>query len=151
MPDGKTILSWELSIVLNEFKSFLLIFGSDDMIYLTIAIFRWFSNHWMQWLGAPSCSMVFGWFLGPPTIGQTMRCDGPSSSLNCSISIVLCVGGSKFICLFALILFSVEQKQSAASAKSRVLRDTSYILVKLPFEDYFLGNIFWPTHSKNCK
>ena len=45
MPDGKTILSWELSIVLNEFKSFLLIFGSDDMIYLTIAIFRWFSNH----------------------------------------------------------------------------------------------------------
>ena len=39
MPDGKTILSWELSIVLNEFKSFLLIFGSDDMIYLTIAIF----------------------------------------------------------------------------------------------------------------
>ena len=45
VPDGKTILSWELSIVLNEFKSFLLIFGSDDMIYLTIAIFRWFSNH----------------------------------------------------------------------------------------------------------
>ena len=44
MPDGKTILSWELSIVLNEFKSFLLIFGSDDMIYLTIAIFRWFSK-----------------------------------------------------------------------------------------------------------
>ena len=45
VPDGEKILSWELSIVLNEFKSFRLIFGSDDMIYLTIAIFRWFSNH----------------------------------------------------------------------------------------------------------
>ena len=151
MPDGKTILSWELSIVLNEFKSFLLIFGSDDMIYLTIAIFRWFSNHWMQWLGAPSCSMVFGWFLGPPTIGQTMRCDGPSSSLNCSISIVLCVGGSKFICLFALILFSVEQKQSAASAKSRVLLRYIIHLGEISVWRFFLGNIFWQPHSKNWK
>ena len=77
MPDGKTILSWELSIVLNEFKSFLLIFGSDDMIYLTIAIFRWFSkqpsplngmvggNHRVQWFSD-------GFWVPQPSV---KRCD----------------------------------------------------------------------------
>ena len=93
MPDGKTILSWQLSIVLNEFKSFLLIIGSDDMIYLTIAIFRWFSrqpsplngmvggNLCVRWVsdgfGVPqlSCTDGFRW---SSTIGQTMRCNGPS-------------------------------------------------------------------------
>ena len=88
MPDGKTILLWELSIVLNEFKSFLLIFGSDDMIYLTIAIFRWFSkqpsplngmvggNHWDQWFSdgfwgkATIGNDGFRWLC---TIGPTME------------------------------------------------------------------------------
>ena len=97
MPDGKTILSWELSIVLNEFKSFLLIFGSDDMIYLTIAIFRWFSkqpsplngmvggNHSVQWFSdgfwvhQPPCPDGFRWL---STIGQTMRRDGPLFQSN---------------------------------------------------------------------
>ena len=134
------LLSWHLSVVFYEYKSSQLIIKSDryDLSYhcnFSMVFKATITIEWNGW-GQPSCSMVFGWFLGPPTISQTMRCNGPSSSLNCSISIVLCVGGSKFICLFALILFSVEQKQSAASAKSRVLRDTSYILVKLPI-------IFW--------
>ena len=72
MPDGKTILSWQLSIVLNEFKSLLLIIGSDDMIYLTIAIFRWFSKQPSPLNGMVGATIMFDGF--PMVFGSPNYC-----------------------------------------------------------------------------
>ena len=79
-------ISYQISVVFYEFKSWLLIIKSDryDLSYHRIfsMVFKaTITIEWNGW-GQPSCSMVFRWFLGPPkwlsTIGQTMRCDGPS-------------------------------------------------------------------------
>ena len=79
-------ISYQVLVVFYEFKSWLLIIKSDryDLSYHRIfsMVFKaTITIEWNGW-GQPSCSMVFRWFLGPPkwlsTIGQTMRCDGPS-------------------------------------------------------------------------
>ena len=86
-------ISYQISVVSYEFKSWLLIIKSDryDLSYHRIfsMVFKaTITIEWNGW-GQPLCSMFLRWFLGPTpsspdgfrwlsTIGQTMRCDGQS-------------------------------------------------------------------------